>query len=378
MMPGMNGYDVCRKIRETHSMYSLPVIMLTAKNRVDDLVKGFESGANDYLPKPFYKEELLARINTLLHAKLSVERLKNNEMLKEEIKRRKTVEEQLIVSQRRLARILDCSDDAIVATNRSGMITFFNQGAERLFGLTTNETINQSLDLLFDESCRETIFKNANPQTLVTTREPLKFTVAAMCRKNDGSNFNAELSISSTWLGDDQLHTIMVKPESQKNPASGTHPLSQIRAFEQAFTQVHNLFDSQNPELIGLRAINPDLDHVTDQLSYGNQDMKLREAIVTTMSTALKHWELTSGKSKIELAEESRIWKTYLDKGTYKTRTLDKYLTLKTLPNKPRWREVLKTAGFVMAHCDLSPDARNELTALSSKMEGLVRSNSRV
>jgi len=64
MMPKMTGYEVCQKIRRKYSASELPVIMLTAKNQVSDLVEGFVSGANDYIAKPFSKDELLARIKT--------------------------------------------------------------------------------------------------------------------------------------------------------------------------------------------------------------------------------------------------------------------------------------------------------------------------
>ena len=64
MMPKASGYDVCRKIRETQGPTELPVLMLTAKAQVRDLLEGFEAGANDYVPKPFSKAELLARIRT--------------------------------------------------------------------------------------------------------------------------------------------------------------------------------------------------------------------------------------------------------------------------------------------------------------------------
>ena len=66
MMPKMSGYEVCARLRETYSPAEMPVVMLTAKNQVSDLVAGFEAGANDYLPKPFSKSELLARIQTHL------------------------------------------------------------------------------------------------------------------------------------------------------------------------------------------------------------------------------------------------------------------------------------------------------------------------
>ena len=64
MMPRMSGYEVCQKIREKHLPSELPVIMVTAKNQVADLVQGLSLGANDYLAKPFSREEFLARIQT--------------------------------------------------------------------------------------------------------------------------------------------------------------------------------------------------------------------------------------------------------------------------------------------------------------------------
>jgi len=64
MMPRMTGYEVCKKLRETFLAIELPIVMLTAKNQVSDLVEGFVAGANDYLSKPFSKNELLARIKT--------------------------------------------------------------------------------------------------------------------------------------------------------------------------------------------------------------------------------------------------------------------------------------------------------------------------
>ncbi|MFK7971205.1 MAG: tetratricopeptide repeat protein [Bacteroidia bacterium] len=67
MMPGMSGYSVCKFIREKHLPSELPVIMVTAKNQVSDLVQGLNIGANDFLTKPFSKNEFLARLNTHLN-----------------------------------------------------------------------------------------------------------------------------------------------------------------------------------------------------------------------------------------------------------------------------------------------------------------------
>ena len=63
MLPGMSGIDVCAKIREESGV---PIIMLTAKSDTTDVVKGLESGADDYVVKPFNPKELVARIRTRL------------------------------------------------------------------------------------------------------------------------------------------------------------------------------------------------------------------------------------------------------------------------------------------------------------------------
>ncbi len=64
MMPGLSGIEICRQMRKENQ--KTPIIFLTAKDSVDDVVFGLEAGANDYLRKPFAFEELLARIRVLL------------------------------------------------------------------------------------------------------------------------------------------------------------------------------------------------------------------------------------------------------------------------------------------------------------------------
>ncbi len=66
MMPRMSGLEVLNEIRKTHSSADLPIIILTAKNQINDLVSCFQSGANDFLMKPFSQSELLARMRNHL------------------------------------------------------------------------------------------------------------------------------------------------------------------------------------------------------------------------------------------------------------------------------------------------------------------------
>lgn len=64
MLPGMDGMEICRKLRQEEKI-NTPILMLTAKNQLEDRVEGLNSGADDYLAKPFAFEELIARIRAL-------------------------------------------------------------------------------------------------------------------------------------------------------------------------------------------------------------------------------------------------------------------------------------------------------------------------
>ena len=62
IMPGMNGEEICRKLRETQPLTSTYIILLTSKGEKEDVVEGLEAGANDYIRKPFDRPELRARV----------------------------------------------------------------------------------------------------------------------------------------------------------------------------------------------------------------------------------------------------------------------------------------------------------------------------
>ncbi len=69
MLPGIDGLEVCRRIRNTKSTVHIPIIMLTAKGEEADIVTGLELGADDYMVKPFSPRVLIARIKTVLRRK---------------------------------------------------------------------------------------------------------------------------------------------------------------------------------------------------------------------------------------------------------------------------------------------------------------------
>lgn len=92
MMLGMDGYEVCRRLRKTEKAKETPVIFLTARNEKEDIVKGFEAGAQDYITKPFYIREVMERVRTQLVLKCQKEALETINLLLEEKVSKRTLE----------------------------------------------------------------------------------------------------------------------------------------------------------------------------------------------------------------------------------------------------------------------------------------------
>jgi two-component system, sensor histidine kinase and response regulator len=101
MMPEMDGYEVCKHLKANLETAGIPIIFVTVKVETEDIIKGFEAGAVDYVTKPFNPSELLARVNThlqLRHALLEIEKQKvvlekQNEELIEAAKLREDIDE---------------------------------------------------------------------------------------------------------------------------------------------------------------------------------------------------------------------------------------------------------------------------------------------
>lgn len=181
-MPDMSGLEVCRRLREEYDDNTLPIILVTARSRETDIVEGLNAGANDYLAKPFYRIEMLARVQAQLRVQ-------------------------------------------------------------------TNEQMRWALG-------EQTADESTSPRRL----------------------------------------------------------------------------------------------------------------LVELLQKSLRYWEIETGLSKFDLAEQSGLWTVTLDISTRKTRTLDRYLREETLPKRPRWVVVLNTARFVLDHVN-TPGYREDLQGLIACLE---------
>ncbi|MHB1252626.1 MAG: GGDEF domain-containing response regulator [Candidatus Humimicrobiaceae bacterium] len=85
MMPGLNGFETCQKIKEIEEIKKIPIIFLTAKSEIEEIVNGFKVGAVDYITKPFNIYELKARVKTHIELKISKDLLEESNIKLEKL-----------------------------------------------------------------------------------------------------------------------------------------------------------------------------------------------------------------------------------------------------------------------------------------------------
>ncbi len=170
LMPGMSGIDVLRAIRREYSETELPVLMLTVKDDIDDVVKALELGANDYITRPIDYSVLVARIKTHLSHKTTQDLIRKdqklleqriaertgelldaNRALRAEVAERKHAEEKALRSQERYRILYNDTPSMFFTLDQQGQILSVNRfGAEHL-GYSVSELIGTNvLDLYID------------------------------------------------------------------------------------------------------------------------------------------------------------------------------------------------------------------------------------
>jgi PAS domain-containing protein len=97
-----------------------------------------------------------------------------------------------------------------------------------------------------------------------------------------------------------------------------------------------------------------------------------------SMLSVVETWERNSGSSRLELAEKSRIWRVTIDDGRLRTRAMERYLTLSKLPHNPRWRDVLRSAYYVLGQCPMESSSREALQQRVNAVLAYTRRNALV
>ncbi|MEZ5526432.1 MAG: 7TM diverse intracellular signaling domain-containing protein [Gammaproteobacteria bacterium] len=397
MMPIMTGFELCQRIREKYSMDELPIVILTAKNRVEDLVKGLSLGANDYISKPFSKEELKVRVGKQFEMLHLLEVRQENQRLNWQLQKYQESERKLRERETRFARMLDVTGDALISIDDSGDVAYINKAAEELLKLHAEDFQNHPLSELvqrLETICtgisdilgfpfKESVISPADepryfelqirqPDAAPGTQERLRACVLPLSLEQEfyllmferEPEAGAELDVSKIKDSVPQLI------DQINRNVERTQVLSEYLARitpEDLQKHRHLFFDLENVDRI-IHSLSGAVASDTDA------EQQYREALVKLMQDCHYYWQKVTGESIIELAEKSRIWSVSVDNGRLRTRSMNRYLSIDKLPSNPRWRQVARTAYFVLSKVSQDQEAKAALEKSVARLQDIVES----
>lgn len=266
-MPLMNGYQLCREIKNDDTLWNIPVILLTAMSEPEDLIEGIKVGADSYVTKPFVEDIMLEYISSLLNIPVSVMRSKeqrtgqieyngkshvittdnqqilklllsayrntiaqNRELMNSRIqlsllnesldKKVQERTEALQKSEVRIRTILNTALDAFISMDSSGLVTEWNAEAEKLFGYSREEVLGKDLsELIIPSALRDAHVKELR-HFMETGAGPYvggRIEITAM--RSDRSEFPVELSITSIRQASDTFFSAFIRDITERKQA---------------------------------------------------------------------------------------------------------------------------------------------------------------
>jgi len=208
MMPGIDGYETCRRLKSLENTKDIPVIFMTALAETGHKVKGLEVGAVDYITKPFQREELLARIAVHLHNRELTKRLlEAKELLETRVEERtaelaqtiNALHDEIIEREKgeeermRLVTAIEQAAEAIFMSDAEWHFTYVNPAFERMSGYTRDEVIGKDNTILRSDSLEPDYY---NQIRNVINRDN-EWSGRIATRKKNGLSFEAETTVSS-------------------------------------------------------------------------------------------------------------------------------------------------------------------------------------
>ncbi len=401
MMPGLNGYDVCQKLRQKFNQIELPIILVTAKNHLEDLTQGFRTGANDYLAKPFHNEELRSRVENQLRLSMLHKVSEDNVKLRSQIETYAAADTELRASRLRLQQVLETIQAGFVAFEVPGRIFTLNQRAADLLGTDRDTVLDNDITSLLSDSDSNDPFRHAIANwddgdalevDAIETEDSTSLSIEIVYPYNSADKpssktmtFNCRLKLFADDEGTGVLFLEDTEPLSRINSSEIANDMVELVSFlgqaQQNIRRIGTRLSvltpaevSEHPQLLDkMSGIEDLVSYIDEQLPAISSEGEYRQQLVTLMRAALHTWEVTTQKSKIELAEESNIWAVSIDDGRLRTRTFDRYLRLEQLPKVPRWREVVRTAYFVLSNPEIELETRQALETELEKTKAILK-----
>lgn len=191
MMPGMDGYAVCERLKADEATQAIPVLFLTALSEIEAETRGLELGAADFITKPISMGVLLARVKT--HLALYAQRRSLEGMFRD---------------------VIEFAPDAFILTDPQGCIVQINARAEEMFGYARAELSGQPVEMLMPQALRG-VHEQHRADYGQDTR-PRMMGTALLCRRKDGSEFPADINISPLKTNRGRLFMAVVRDVTER------------------------------------------------------------------------------------------------------------------------------------------------------------------
>ncbi len=235
LMPGIDGFETCRRLKANNELKDIPVIMMTALTDVESKLQGFQAGAVDYITKPFQQEEVLARVRTHLNLRsLQQDLQKKNRQLQQEMAERERAEEML----RKLEKAIETTEVGVTITDNDGHIEYINPADARMHGYAVDDVIGKHASIFAPPDVR--------PQSPVHTTKVsfVHWKRERINARKDGTTFPAVLI--SNPIPDKHGNTI--------GKVTICEDITELKKAESALLEAHHRLQEQNAQLQELNA----------------------------------------------------------------------------------------------------------------------------
>jgi two-component system, sensor histidine kinase ChiS len=270
-----------------------------------------------------------------------------------------------------LQLLLDRVEQATLAINHKQQIVYANQAATDLIDKPISALLQSSfLDLL--ETTNSELEKALKDGDSYLADEQIILKTAS------GETVSVNLNVYSVELKEEfQLITFSAskdKNDLQKQLPQSFNMLSRLQELHQQLNQlpIEKLATDNNIEQL-INELEQSCSSILAGESMHQSQDYFRTLLVEVMNQSVGLWEQTTKSNRIELAEKSGIWRISIDDGRLRTRSLDRYMNLSKIPKKPRWREVVRTAHFVLSECTQDSEVRRNLDIKLNQLSQLVR-----
>ena len=272
-----------------------------------------------------------------------------------------------------LQRLLDLDNSALTCFDHDKEAVYFNKGATALFGYSSDEIIDLDAADLFTDDITVLVADAAR----VDHSSQGNLHTQLHCKHKDGSIFQSDAIINTVDVMGHSGFAIALNAISSDELTTSSQSEQRLDIVEQTLSNLLAIA-KDNPGVMS-RLGGLGFEDISNTEAE-SQKSQLREHVVKIMNLALTCWEHEICKTKLELAEESKIWPVYIDKSTPTTRTLDKYLNIEICPKNPRSQRAVDTAEFVLSKLQDSTgikciELQDELDAFRQLLSGIKSDN---